>query len=151
MPLCHWIYSAGDFVFIPGVAPSHWAKPTQDFPRNVVPDFICVKNEQQNRSLCIIRLHRMHEMQTIVINVRSVRLSVSLSVTNAPNDPGSASLCGVISGGECRVWGHQVQPLSNAFGLWFSLGHLARTCVWGLTWTCADLHEPEKTIRENCN
>jgi len=33
----------------------------------------------------------MHGMQTILTNACGVCLSVSLSVTNAPNDPGSAS------------------------------------------------------------
>jgi len=59
----------------------------------------------------------MYEMQTTVTNARGVCLSVSLSVTNAPNDPGSASL------GRVRrvpyVRGHSVQPLPNAFGLSF--------------------------------
>jgi len=69
----------------------------------------------------------MHEMQTIVTDVRGVCLSVSLfvclSVTNALNDPGSASLCRVIGGGTCNVHlapcvrGHLVQPSPNAFGL----------------------------------
>jgi len=34
----------------------------------------------------------MHEMQTIFTNVCGVCLLVCLSVTNAPSDPGSASL-----------------------------------------------------------
>jgi len=40
--------------------------------------------------LCVellFMLHRMHEMQTIVTHIRGV-----VSVTHAPNDPGSASL-----------------------------------------------------------
>jgi len=37
--------------------------------------------------LVIIRLRRMHQMQTIVIDDRGVCLSVCLSVTNASNDP----------------------------------------------------------------
>jgi len=65
----------------------------------------------------------MHEIQTIVTDVRGVSLSVHLSVTNALNDPDLASLCGVICGSECSVQrvpcarGHSVQPLPNAFGL----------------------------------
>jgi len=63
----------------------------------------------------------MHEMQTIVTDV----CGVCLSVTNALNDPGSASLCGVIGGGACSVRrvpcarGYSVQPSPNAFGLLF--------------------------------
>jgi len=56
--------------------------------------------------LCgIIRLHWMHEMLPIVTDVRlSVRQSVSLSVTNAPNDPAQQSgletrLCCTVSFG----------------------------------------------------
>jgi len=45
----------------------------------------------------------MHEMQFILTDVHSIRPSVCLSVTSAPNDPGLASLCGVISGGMCSV------------------------------------------------
>jgi len=58
----------------------------------------------------------MHEMQTIVTDVRGVStvgLSVSLSVTRL----NSASLCG----------GHLVQPLPNHFGLLFGL----LCVVWG--------------------
>jgi len=57
------------------------------------------------------------------VSVKSVCPSVCLSVTNAPNDPGSASLCGVIGGDACSVRrvpcarGHSVQPSPNAFGL----------------------------------
>jgi len=52
---------------------------------------------------------------------------VGLSVTNALNDLGSASLCRVIGDGACCVcrvecaWGHLVQPLPNTFGLVFNL------------------------------
>jgi len=66
----------------------------------------------------------MHQIQTVVTDVRVVRcLSVSLSVTNAPNDPGSASLGEVIVGGACSVRrvscarDHSVQSSPNAFGL----------------------------------
>jgi len=67
------------------------------------------------------------QMQTIVADCCGVSLSVSLSVTNAPNDPGSAALCGVIGGGACSVRrvpcarGHSVQLSPNAFGLLFLL------------------------------
>jgi len=47
----------------------------------------------------------MHKVQTIVTDVHGVCLSVCLSVTNTPNDPGSALLCGAISGSACRVCG----------------------------------------------
>jgi len=43
----------------------------------------------------------MHEIQTIVTDVRGV----CLSVMNALNDLGLASLCGVIGGAASRVCG----------------------------------------------
>jgi len=49
----------------------------------------------------------MHEMQTIVTSVCAVCQSVSLSVTNAPNDPAEtpdlASLCRVIWCNLCQI------------------------------------------------
>jgi len=52
-------------------------------------------------------------MQCIVTDVGWV----SLSVTSAPNDPGSALPCRVIGGG---AWSHLVEPLPNPFGLLFN-------------------------------
>jgi len=58
-------------------------------------------------------------MQCIVTDVGGV----SLCVTSAPNDPGSALLCQVIGGGACHMhcvscaWSHSVQPLPISFGI----------------------------------
>jgi len=58
-------------------------------------------------TIVIIRLHQMHEMQTIVIDVPC--LSVCLSVTNAPNDSAQTLDCFIVQG-------HLVHPLLKYFG-----------------------------------
>jgi len=60
----------------------------------------------------------MHEMQSILTDVRGVRLSVCLSVTNVPNDPGSAAARAVYAA--CRVCGVvryslRQMPLASCF------------------------------------
>jgi len=78
-------------------------------------------------SVSFFRLRLLHEMQTIVTNVRFVCLSVRLSVClNAPSDTDLASLCEVIVGNTCSVRrvpcarGHLMQPLPKVFGLLFT-------------------------------
>jgi len=66
------------------------------------------------------QLYQMHQMQTIVTDVRSVCLSVCLSVCHECTE--WPRLGFTVSGGACSVrrvpcmWGHLVQPSPNAFG-----------------------------------
>jgi len=61
---------------------------------------------------------RLHEMQTIVTDVRGVCQSVRQPVSHG-GSTSSASLCG----------GHSVQPLPNYFGLLFKLPNKSLTVL----------------------
>jgi len=89
----------------------------------------------------------MPEMQTIRTDVCSVCVSVSLSVTDALNDPGTASMsvaaCAVYAA--CCVLtarGHLVQTLPDTFVL-LKLGHIVYImfCLIPFCWlliSCCD-------------
>jgi len=62
----------------------------------------------------------MHETPTILTDVHSRCLSVSLSVTNAPNDPGPASLSAAAAHAVYCERDRSAQLSPNAFGLSFS-------------------------------
>jgi len=66
-------------------------------------------------SVQIFRLHRMHDMLTIVIVVCALCLSVCLSVTRLKLAVARAVYA------VFHAWGHLVQPLSNYFDHLFTV------------------------------
>jgi len=72
------------------------------------------------------RLHQMLKMQTIFTDV----CGVCLSVTNALNNPGSASLCWVIGGGGGGACSVHCAVCAGSFGAAFA------KCLWSLVWHC---------------
>jgi len=88
----------------------------------------------------VIRLHRIHEMQTIVTNVPSVCLSQMCRMTPACLQ---SSLCGVIGSSACSVCcmlcvlGHSIQLLPNAFWPFVHFCKCLEACLVAvLQWKC---------------